>query len=62
MDYIELNAFIKLKGLASTGGQAKILIRSGHVYVNGKVETQNKKKLKNGDLVSVKGEGFMVQI
>ncbi|MFC1753215.1 RNA-binding S4 domain-containing protein [Thermoproteota archaeon] len=59
---MELNAFLKSKGIAPTGGQAKILIRSGHVFVNGKLETRNKRKLVDGDTVSVDGKGFLVQL
>jgi ribosome-associated protein len=52
-DFIELNAFIKQKCLATTGGQAKLLIRSGKVLVNSVVETRNKRKLHKGDKVCV---------
>jgi len=58
---MELNVFLKLKGLAPTGGQAKLLIRSGVVKVNGVVETRNKKKLKIGDKVEIKGQEFLVE-
>ncbi len=57
---IELNAFIKSKGLATTGGRAKLLIRSGVVKVNGEVETRNRKKLLPGDKVEVNGRLFIV--
>lgn len=59
--FMELNVFLKLKGLAPTGGQAKLLIRSGAVKVNGVVETRNKKKLKAGDRVEIKGQEFLVE-
>jgi len=59
--HIELNAFIKLKNLASTGGQAKLLIRSGEVFVNGVSETRNKKKLYAGDKISYKGKVYVVE-
>ncbi len=58
--YIELNNFIKVKGLAPTGGQAKLLIRSGKVLLNGVVETRNRKKLYVGDKVVVEGKEFVV--
>ncbi|RME77691.1 RNA-binding S4 domain-containing protein [Candidatus Woesearchaeota archaeon] len=61
-EYIELNAFLKSKGLATTGGQAKLLIRSGAVKVNGVVETRNKKKLRDGDVVEVEGNVFKVSL
>jgi ribosome-associated protein len=59
--YIELNAFLKLKGLAPTGGQAKLLIRSGAVLVNGSVETRNKRKLHAGDVVRVNEKEWTVE-
>ncbi|MDD5181748.1 MAG: RNA-binding S4 domain-containing protein [Candidatus Nanoarchaeia archaeon] len=59
--YIELNAFVKLKGFASTGGQAKLIIRSKHVKVNGAIETQNRKKLHVGDKVDIQGKEFVVE-
>lgn len=61
-DYIELNAFVKIKGFATTGGQAKLLIRSGAVKVNGEVETRNKKKLLEGDIVEYEGNKYAVSL
>ena len=60
-NYIELNAFVKLKGLATTGGRAKLLIRSGVVMVNGVSETRNRRKLVTGDTVSSEGKEFVVE-
>ncbi len=54
--FIELNTFLKLKNLASTGGQAKVLIRSGQILVNGMVETRNRRKLQLGDEVGYQGK------
>lgn len=62
MATIELWAFLKLKGLVSTGGQAKLLIRSGDVHVNGVSETRVRKKLASGDLVLVHGKEFLVEL
>jgi ribosome-associated protein len=58
--YIELAAFVKLKKKLSTGGQAKVLVKSGQVFVNGSLEMRAKKKLRKGDLVSIAGSGWMV--
>ena len=58
--HIELNAFLKLQNLAATGGQAKVLIRSGKILVNGVVETRNAKKLVAGDKVECAGRLFEV--
>jgi ribosome-associated protein len=59
--YIELNAFVGLNRLASTGGRAKLLIRSGNVFVNGEKETRNKRKLHPGDIMSYKGKDYIVK-
>ena len=48
-DSITLAQAVKVAGLADTGGQAKHLVRSGAVRVNGTVVTQPAKKLVRGD-------------
>ena len=59
--YIELNTFIKLKNLAPTGGQAKLLIRSGEILVNGEVEKRNRRKLQVRDKVECNGKMYVVE-
>lgn len=59
--HIELNNFLRIKNLAATGGQAKVLIRSEAVRVNREVETRNKRKLVAGDKVEVKGKVLVVE-
>lgn len=51
---IRLDQFLKWAGIVSTGGQAKELIQSGCIFVNGVVETHRGRKLNIGDKVSVK--------
>ena len=58
--YIELNTFLKVKNLVSSGGQAKVLIRSGVVLVNTLSETRNRKKLVVGDKVTYNGKTYAV--
>ena len=48
-DSITLAQAVKVAGLADTGGQAKQLVRSGAIHVNGEVATQPGKKLVRGD-------------
>ncbi|MBD1845250.1 RNA-binding S4 domain-containing protein [Cyanobacteria bacterium FACHB-63] len=55
-DTIKLDQFLKFQGLAQTGGQAKLLIQSGEVRVNGKIETRRGRKLVKGDRVTTLGE------
>ena len=57
---LSLNNALKLSGLAETGGQAKLLIQSGQVKVNGEVETRRKRKIRAGDVIEVDGEEFEV--
>ena len=48
-------------GPAATGGQAKVLIQSGEVTVNGAVETRRRRQLRLGDVVTFAGEKFLVE-
>ncbi|MCL4204931.1 MAG: RNA-binding S4 domain-containing protein [Pirellulaceae bacterium] len=50
---IRLDQFLKLRGLAGTGGQAKVLIQMGEVRVNGEIETRRRRKLHPGDIVEL---------
>lgn len=59
---IKLDGFLKIVGATSTGGQAKILIQSGQVKVNGEIETRRRRKLVDGDRVSVNGTMFRVHL
>jgi ribosome-associated protein len=59
---IKLDGFLKIVGATSTGGQAKILIQSGQVKVNGEIETRRRRKLVDGDRVSVNGTMFRVYL
>jgi ribosome-associated protein len=57
---LPLGAFLKLAGVAPTGGEAKLLVQSGLVRVNGAVETRRGHTLRIGDLVEVEGAAFRV--
>ncbi len=57
---IELDQFLKLAEVTQSGGQAKHLIQSGAVYVNGAIELRRGKKLRPGDSVVVGDEEFIV--
>ena len=59
---ITLNDALKLSGLAETGGHAKVMIQAGEVLVNGEVETRRKRKLREGDVVSVGEEEFVLEL
>ncbi|NQY26411.1 MAG: RNA-binding S4 domain-containing protein [Piscirickettsiaceae bacterium] len=52
----ELYKILKFEGLASSGAEAKIVISQGLVTVNGNVETQKRKKIVNGDVITFNGD------
>ncbi|MBR8840656.1 MAG: RNA-binding S4 domain-containing protein [Stigonema ocellatum SAG 48.90 = DSM 106950] len=58
---IKLDQFLKLVGIAPTGGQAKLMIQSGDVKVNGTLETRRGRKLVSGDQVTMGGQTFEVE-
>ncbi len=58
---LRLDHFLKLSSAADTGGQAKLMIQSGEVQVNGEVETRRRRKLVIGDVVEVDGRTFPVK-
>ncbi len=49
--FIELNKLLKMLNLVESGGEANYLISEGIVVVNGMVEFQKRKKLREGDVV-----------
>ena len=59
-EFIKLDSFIKFAGLTDTGGQAKELVLSGQVKVNGEVCTMRGKKIRPGDDVVFQGEHYTV--
>ena len=48
---MKLDQFLKWQNLASSGGEAKLFIKSGSVKVNGEIETRRGRKLIKGDKV-----------
>jgi ribosome-associated protein len=58
---ITLGQFLKVAQLASTGGEAKILIALGAVRVNGEVEQRRGRKLMSGDQVDTGAAAALVE-
>ena len=58
---VRLDQFLKLTGVVGTGGQAKIMIQSGEVKVNGETEIRRKRQLVEGDEVAFFSEVFVVE-
>lgn len=59
-EFIKLDAFLKFANAVMSGGEAKELILSGRVFVNGAVCTVRGKKLFKGDRVEINGKAFEV--
>jgi ribosome-associated protein len=52
-DYVELNLLLKLVGVCDSGGAGKVLVASGAVSVDGKVEMRKTYKVRAGQLVTL---------
>lgn len=52
-EYIQLNDLLKVLSIVGTGGEAKIRILEGEVFLNGEVCQIIRKKLFEGDVVQI---------
>lgn len=59
-EYIKLQDLLKFAAVASTGGEAKLMVQEGQVSVNGEVCTQRGRKIRPGDTVCLGGAEYTV--
>ncbi len=59
-EFIKLDQFLKWVGACDNGAMAKGFIIDGFVKVNGNVEFQRGKKLRNGDIVEFDQKQYKV--
>ena len=59
-EFIPLINLLKLKGIAQSGGHAKLIVEEGEVKVNGEQEFRKRRKLRMGDIVEL--EGIIIEI
>jgi ribosome-associated protein len=52
-EYVELNQLLKLVGVCDSGGAGKMLVASGAVSVDDKLESRKTCKIRAGQTVSV---------
>lgn len=52
-EYIQLNDLLKAMSIVGTGGEAKIRILEGEVFLNGEECNVIRKKLYEGDVVEI---------
>jgi ribosome-associated protein len=59
-DMIRLGQLLKHAGLVGSGGDARALLETGEVTVNGEPETRRGRQLRRGDVVAAGGVGVRV--
>lgn len=60
-EFIKLDQLIKWAGVTGSGVEAKELVISGQVRVNGETETRRGKKIRLGDRIEVLGTQIIVE-
>ena len=59
-EFIKLGQAMKLAGMVDSGVEAKEVITSGLVKVNGEMDDRRGRKLYKGDVVDYKGQQFKI--
>lgn len=59
-EFVELNNLLKLTGMCSSGGSAKMVIADGQVKVNDQIELRKRCKIRSGQRVEFAGQKIMV--
>lgn len=59
---IELYKVLKIANMVSGGGEAKVVISEGYVYLNNELEYQKRKKVYHEDYVAFNGEVYQVHV
>lgn len=60
-DYITLQTLLKMNGIISTGGMAKVYLANNDVYVNDIEENRRGRKLYSGDKIRAADTVFEIQ-
>lgn len=60
-EYIKLDQLLKWMSLVGSGSDAKEIIFSGMVTVNGEVELRRGKKIRAGDIIEIDGKKFLIE-
>lgn len=60
-EFIKLDSLLKYSGLTETGGEAKEIIQSGFVSVNGEKCTMRGKKIRTGDYIEAGNYKVLVE-
>ena len=60
-EYIELISLLKYMNIASTGGQAKMMVENNEVMVDGILESRKRRKVKSGMVVTTTS-GYKIDV
>lgn len=60
-EFIKLGQALKAAGFVESGVEAKEVIQSGLVLVNGEIDTRRGRKLYDGDIVVFDGETIQIK-
>jgi ribosome-associated protein len=58
----ELYKILKFEGLVSSGAEAKLVIASGLVKVNGEIETRKRKKIIAGNVIEFDNNTLVISV
>jgi len=59
-EYIKLDQFLKYANIIGAGGEARFFIDENSIYVNGEHEERRGKKLRNGDIIKIKNDEYII--
>ena len=60
-EYITLGQLLKFARLVGGGGEAKVLLATETVRVNGENENRRGRKLRDGDVIEVRGKAYRIK-
>ena len=60
-EFIKLGQALKLAGAVETGVEAKYEIEEGNAKVNGEVDQRRGRKCYKGDVITFKGEQYIIK-
>lgn len=60
-EHITLQILLKISGIISTGGTAKLFLAENAVYVNNEKENRRGRKLYPGDNIQVQNTSFVIR-
>ena len=61
-EFNKLDSLLKFAGIAAVGGEAKFMVTSGAVLVNGEVCNMRGKKIRPGDVVSIPCDSVELEV